>query len=56
VQTVDGAVVDIGASNVEDLLALMQRYRASHQDFDFFLVPTVAAAKQQQDTMATLLE
>ena len=55
-QTVDNVVVDIGASNVEDLMALMRRYRGSHQDFDFFIVPTVAALKQQQDTMATLAE
>lgn len=55
-QTVDSAVVDIGASNVEDLLNLMQRYRGSQEDFDFFVVPTVPALKQQQDTIATLVE
>lgn len=55
-QTVDNAVVDIGASNVEDLLALMRRYRGSHEDFDAFVVPTVAPVKQQKDTMATLIE
>jgi MinD-like ATPase involved in chromosome partitioning or flagellar assembly len=55
-QTVDSVVVDIGASNVEDLLALMYRYRGSHEDFDCFIVPTVAALKQQQDTIATLVE
>jgi hypothetical protein len=55
-QTVDSAVVDIGASNVEDLLALMRRYRGSHDDFDAFVVPTVPALKQQKDTIATLAE
>jgi hypothetical protein len=55
-QTVDSVIVDIGASNVEDLMALMRRYRGSHEDFDCFVVPTVAALKQQQDTMATLAE
>ena len=55
-QTVDNVVVDIGASNVEDLMALMRRFRGSHEDFDFFVIPTVAALKQQQDTMATLAE
>ncbi|HEY8707753.1 MAG TPA: StbB family protein [Burkholderiaceae bacterium] len=55
-QTVDSVVVDIGASNVEDLLTLMRRYQGSHDDFDFFVIPTVAALKQQQDTMATLIE
>ncbi|HEY1089451.1 MAG TPA: StbB family protein [Burkholderiaceae bacterium] len=55
-QTIDNAVVDIGASNVEDLLALMHRYRGSHEDFDAFVIPTVAPIKQQQDTIATLVE
>ncbi len=55
-QTVDSVVVDIGASNVEDLMALMRRYQGSHEDFDCFVIPTVAAIKQQQDTMATLAE
>jgi hypothetical protein len=55
-QTVDSLVVDIGASNVEDLMALMRRYRGSHEDFDYFVVPTVPELKQQEDTMATLGE
>lgn len=55
-QTVDSVVVDIGASNVEDLLALMQKYRGSHEDFDYFVVPSVPTIKQQQDTIATLVE
>jgi hypothetical protein len=55
-QTVDSAVVDIGASNVEDLMALMRGYQGSHDDFDAFVVPTVPAPMQQQDTLATLVE
>lgn len=55
-QTVDSAVVDIGASNVEELLGLMRRYRGSHEDFDAFVIPTVPALKQQKDTMATLID
>lgn len=55
-QTVDSTIVDIGASNVEQLLELMRQYRGSHEDFDAFIVPTVPAFKQQQDTIATLVE
>ena len=55
-QVGEDVVVDIGASNVEELLALMRRYRGSHEDFDYFIVPTVPAGKQQQDTIATLAE
>lgn len=55
-QTVSSVVVDIGASNVEELMGQVQRYRCSHEDFDAFVVPTVPALKQQQDTIATLIE
>jgi hypothetical protein len=55
-QSVGDVVVDIGASNVEELLKLMRRYRDSQEDFDGFVVPTVPARKQQQDTAATLAE
>ncbi len=55
-QSVDNVVIDIGASNVEELLKLMRRYRDSQQDFDGFIVPTVPTRKQQQDTAATLAE
>jgi MinD-like ATPase involved in chromosome partitioning or flagellar assembly len=54
-QVAENVLVDIGASNVEDLLMLMSRYRGSHQDFDYFIVPTVPATKQQRDTIATLV-
>ena len=55
-QTVDNVIVDIGASNVEELLSLMRKYHGSHEDFDYFVIPTVPALKQQQDTTATLAE
>jgi hypothetical protein len=55
-QTVGNAVIDIGASNIEDLIDRMRRYQRSHEDFDCFVVPTVPPRKQQQDTIATIAE
>ena len=55
-QAVDDVVVDVGASNVEELMRLMHLYRDSHEEFDGFVVPTVPAPKQQQDTIATLVD
>lgn len=51
---IDAAVIDIGASNVEDFVKLMQQYRGSHEDFDLFVVPAVKEAKQIKDTIATI--
>ena len=52
----DNLIVDIGASNIEDLLAAMQKYKGSHEDFDFFIVPVVGDTKQQRDTASTLVK
>ena len=50
----DDAVIDIGASNVEDFINLMKQYKGSHDDFDFFVIPTVSRPKQQRDTISTI--
>lgn len=50
----DDAIVDIGASNVEQFVKLMQQYHGSHEDFDFFVVPVVKEKKQQADTINTI--
>jgi hypothetical protein len=50
----DNVVVDIGVSNVEAFAKEMRKFRGSHEDFDFFVVPTVKDIKQQKDTMATI--
>ena len=53
-QVEDNLIVDIGASNIEDLLAGMEKYQGSHKDFDYFVVPTVSDIKQQRDTANTV--
>jgi hypothetical protein len=52
--TIDAAVVDVGASNVEEFLDRMRQFRGSHEEFDYYIVPAVANMKQQEDTVATL--
>lgn len=51
----DAAIVDVGASNVEDFLKLMQQYAGSHEEFDYFVIPVVKEKKQQGDTVNTIL-
>lgn len=50
----DSAIVDIGASNVEDVIRLMRQFEGSHEEFDCFVVPTVSERKQQMDTINTI--
>lgn len=50
----DHAVIDVGASNVEEFLRLMEQYEGSHSDFDYFVVPAVKEKKQIADTINTI--
>ena len=50
----DDVVVDVGASNVEDFISMMKQYEGSHEDYDYFVIPTVPKAKQQRDTISTI--
>ncbi|OED34111.1 hypothetical protein AB832_08390 [Flavobacteriaceae bacterium (ex Bugula neritina AB1)] len=52
----ENAVIDVGASNVEEFMAQMSDYTSSHNDFDYFVIPTVATRKQIDDTWATIEE
>ena len=53
-QVVDSMIIDIGASNVEELMLRMKQSRGSHVDCDMFVVPVVKETKQQKDTIATI--
>ena len=50
----DSAIIDVGASNVEDFLKMMIQYAGSHEDIDKFIVPTVKEKKVQADTVNTI--
>jgi hypothetical protein len=48
------AIVDVGSSNVQDLIQLMKKYDGSHHLFQYFIVPTLANPKQIKDTIQTI--
>lgn len=52
----DDIVVDVGSSNIEGTIKKMKEFRGSHEEFDYFVVPTDTGHKQQIDTQATILE
>ena len=54
VMMLDDAVIDVGASNVEDFMKMMQQYDGSHEEIDIFVVPTVKEKKVQADTVNTV--
>lgn len=54
IMPLDTAIIDVGASNVEDFLKLMQQYAGSHEEFDYFVIPVVKEKKVQADTVNTI--
>lgn len=52
--TMDSAIVDVGASNVEEFIKQMGQFDGSHEEFDYFVVPVVSEKKQQADTVNTI--
>ncbi|MDP9902419.1 StbB family protein [Variovorax ginsengisoli] len=50
----DSAIVDIGSSNIEQVFAKVGQMGDVLDGFDFILIPTVAKAKQQADTLKVL--
>ncbi|WP_156516866.1 StbB family protein [Delftia sp. GW456-R20] len=47
----DRAVVDIGSSNIEQAFEQLKKQGDAHEDFDYFVIPTVPTDKQQADTL-----
>ena len=54
IMPLDEAIIDVGASNVEDFLKLMQQFNGSHEEFDFFIIPAVKEKKVLADTVNTI--
>ena len=50
----ESAIVDVGSSNVEEFIRQMGQFDGSHEEFDYFVVPTVSEKKQQIDTVSTI--
>lgn len=50
----DSIIVDIGASQAEEFLDNMEQQVGSHDEFDYFVIPTIAENKQLKETTKTV--
>lgn len=50
----DDAIIDIGASNIEDFMNNMIKFDDSHEEFDFFVIPVTSGTKEQKETILML--
>ncbi|OZI62118.1 StbB family protein [Bordetella genomosp. 11] len=48
------AIVDVGASNIEDFLAELVKYDQAHQEIDHYVLPVVSTGKAQRETIKTI--
>ena len=52
--TLDDAIIDVGASNVEDFLSGMSKFEDSHREIDCFIVPVTSGNKEQKETLGMI--
>lgn len=52
--SLDDAIVDVGASNIEDFLDHMMKYHDGHEELDYFVLPVIPSGKAQRETLKTI--
>ncbi|MBN3201291.1 plasmid stability protein StbB [Pectobacterium brasiliense] len=50
----DDAIIDVGASNIEDFLDGMVKFDESHLEFDYFVIPLTSGTKEQKETISMI--
>jgi hypothetical protein len=50
--TLDDAIIDVGASNVEDFLAGLMSFDGAIDEIDIFVVPVTPGTKEQKETLS----
>ena len=52
--TAEAAIVDVGASNIEDFLTELVKYDQAHLELDHYVLPVVSSGKAQRETIKTI--
>lgn len=50
----DGAIIDVGSSNVEDFMAHLDRFEGAHEEIDYFIIPVIPENKAMKEGINTL--
>ena len=54
IDSTDVALIDVGASNIENFMSNLKMLEGAHEEIDFFFIPTTPKPKQQLDTLTTI--
>ena len=50
----DQAIIDVGASNVEDFMANLEGFEEAHEEIDYYIVPVTSGTKEQKETVSMI--
>ncbi len=50
----DDAIIDVGASNVEDFMVNLESFEEAHEEIDFYIIPVTSGTKEQKETVAMI--
>lgn len=50
----DQAIIDVGASNVEDFMANLEGFEEAHEEIDYYIVPVTSGTKEQKETLTMI--
>lgn len=47
VMLADSAIIDVGASNVEDFMVNLEGFEEAHEDIDYYIIPVTSGTKNR---------
>ncbi|WP_040259217.1 StbB family protein [Pseudomonas massiliensis] len=50
----DQAIIDVGASNVEDFMSNLEGFEEAHEEIDYYVVPVTSGTKEQKETVSMI--
>lgn len=50
----DQAIIDVGASNVEEFMANLEGFEEAHEEIDYYIVPVTPGTKEQKETVSMI--
>lgn len=48
------AIIDVGASNIEDFMSQIVKFEEAHDEIDFFVVPVLPGTREQKEAVKTV--
>ncbi|TFL14065.1 plasmid stability protein StbB [Pusillimonas caeni] len=51
---VPAAIIDVGASNIEDFLGELVKYDQAQSEIDYYVLPVISSGKAQRETIKTI--